>query len=183
MPTLPDTEPALVDALNALGDTYGPLGVALAAAHLSDPKVVARRLTNPDEPTPPPLDGDAPAPTTTAALFTGYYRELVAGGMPRDLAKQLVATAATHDRHPHVHPAALAAANATRERALASAPEPVKTPVRKRAPKPKGMGPHPSARERRGPLIDLNIQGTPHPARSARRVGEALSDAMLRERW
>src|SRR5690606_39189045 len=73
-----------LDALNTLGDKYGPLGVALAVAHLSDPEVVARDLTTPDRPTPPPLDGDAPnsdtpkpGPVITAAVYTGYYGELV----------------------------------------------------------------------------------------------------------
>jgi hypothetical protein len=36
--------PALVETLRELGDSYGPMGVALAAALLSDPDAVARRL-------------------------------------------------------------------------------------------------------------------------------------------
>ncbi|MGW0485832.1 hypothetical protein [Nonomuraea sp. NPDC003214] len=39
-----DVDPDLLQALVDLGATYGPLGVALAAAKLSDPAVVARRL-------------------------------------------------------------------------------------------------------------------------------------------
>lgn len=41
----PDTSPALVEALTKLGDDYGPLGVALAAARLTDPNVLVGRLS------------------------------------------------------------------------------------------------------------------------------------------
>lgn len=41
---LDDTDPALVDLLRALGDRYGPLGVAVTAVLLSDPGAVERAV-------------------------------------------------------------------------------------------------------------------------------------------
>lgn len=41
---LADLSVELVDALNDLGDHYGPLGVALAAAHLTDERVLVERI-------------------------------------------------------------------------------------------------------------------------------------------
>lgn len=41
---LADTSPDLVRRLVAAGDEHGPMGVALAAAHLTDPEVLIRRL-------------------------------------------------------------------------------------------------------------------------------------------
>jgi hypothetical protein len=50
---------ALIDALHTLGRTYGPLGVALGAATLTDPDVLVQRLTEPaGEPHPEPTEGD-----------------------------------------------------------------------------------------------------------------------------
>lgn len=46
--TLDETSPALIEALRRLGDEYGPLGVAEAAAQLTDPAVLIRLLTDPD---------------------------------------------------------------------------------------------------------------------------------------
>ncbi|MFE7462273.1 hypothetical protein ACWFMI_25235 [Nocardiopsis terrae] len=57
-------------------------------------------------------------PNSTARTFAGYYRELVASGLPRGLAQSLVATAAANDRRPLVHPDALAAVDSTRDKAL-----------------------------------------------------------------
>lgn len=37
--------PGLLDELRRLGDEYGPLGVALAAAYQTDPKVLIKSLT------------------------------------------------------------------------------------------------------------------------------------------
>lgn len=44
-----DFEPILTDALRELGNRYGPLGVALAAASLTDTKLLMLRLEFPDE--------------------------------------------------------------------------------------------------------------------------------------
>lgn len=44
------TDPALLATLRSLGDQYGPLGVALAAADLTDSAVLVRRLTETSEP-------------------------------------------------------------------------------------------------------------------------------------
>lgn len=55
---------------------------------------------------------------TTARMFAGYYRELVASGLPRGLAQSMVATAAANDRILPVHPDALAAVDTTRDKAL-----------------------------------------------------------------
>lgn len=43
-PDLEHVDPRLVDRLVALGDDYGPLGVALAAAALTDPDALVARL-------------------------------------------------------------------------------------------------------------------------------------------
>lgn len=43
--TLEETSPALVEALRRLGDDYGPFGVALAAAQLTDMDFLLRELT------------------------------------------------------------------------------------------------------------------------------------------
>lgn len=41
---LADMEPALVDALHKLGEQYGPMGVAVTAACLTDPDALTHRL-------------------------------------------------------------------------------------------------------------------------------------------
>jgi len=40
-----DTAPGLIEGLRRLGDDYGPLGVALAAADLTDTRLLIERLT------------------------------------------------------------------------------------------------------------------------------------------
>ena len=40
--------PRLIQILKDAGDEYGPLGVALAAASLTDPQVLIWELQNPD---------------------------------------------------------------------------------------------------------------------------------------
>lgn len=45
MPEITDVDPALVDLLHEAGARWGALGVALAAAQLTDPKVVVGKLT------------------------------------------------------------------------------------------------------------------------------------------
>jgi hypothetical protein len=47
---LDDVSPALLEKLRELGDEYGPLGVALAAAKLTDVGVLVHRLMTADEP-------------------------------------------------------------------------------------------------------------------------------------
>jgi hypothetical protein len=51
-----DTAPELVDQIRALGDTYGPLGVAIAAARLTDQSALVAKLSGqsaePTEDTP-----------------------------------------------------------------------------------------------------------------------------------
>jgi hypothetical protein len=42
-----DTDPKLIQELRALGDTYGPLGVALVAAQLTDLDVLVTQLRRP----------------------------------------------------------------------------------------------------------------------------------------
>ena len=42
---LHEVSPRLLDELRDLGEDYGPLGVALAAAQLTDPALVVRHLT------------------------------------------------------------------------------------------------------------------------------------------
>jgi hypothetical protein len=44
-PAARDVDPHLVRSLRMLGDRYGPLGVALAAAALTDPAALVRQLT------------------------------------------------------------------------------------------------------------------------------------------
>lgn len=44
-PRLDDVDPHLIRSLRLLGDRYGPLGVALAAAGLTDPAAVIQRLS------------------------------------------------------------------------------------------------------------------------------------------
>lgn len=39
-----DTAPGLIEGLRRLGDDYGPLGVALAAADLTDTRLLIQRL-------------------------------------------------------------------------------------------------------------------------------------------
>ena len=60
-----DTDPRLIKALRDLGDTYGPLGVALAAADLTDAGVLITILsgepTEPVEQSPPSLVDDISA--------------------------------------------------------------------------------------------------------------------------
>lgn len=48
------TDYALLAALRSLGDQFGPLGVALAAAELTDTAALVRRLTEADEESPLP---------------------------------------------------------------------------------------------------------------------------------
>jgi len=62
---LDNASPALVEALRALGGEYGPLGVALIAAHLSSPETVAAQL---DASTGAPTQ---PIPEGTTMLFVG----------------------------------------------------------------------------------------------------------------
>lgn len=45
---LDDVDPRLTDALRALGDEFGPLGVALAAARATDTDVLLDRLSSPE---------------------------------------------------------------------------------------------------------------------------------------
>jgi hypothetical protein len=42
-----DTDPNLIQELRALGDTYGPLGVALVAAQLTDEDVLVTQIRRP----------------------------------------------------------------------------------------------------------------------------------------
>lgn len=44
---LADTDPRLLAALRALGREFGPLGVATAAAHLTDTAVLIHTLQHP----------------------------------------------------------------------------------------------------------------------------------------
>lgn len=44
IPKLADTEPSLIAALRRLGDDFGPLGVALTAAQLTDPQALIARI-------------------------------------------------------------------------------------------------------------------------------------------
>lgn len=127
---------------------------------------------------------------TTARMYAGFHRELRASGVPRGLAESMVATAAASNQLVEVHPDALAAVDATRDNALgktattpgglaagvvfATDPAP-ETTVRKTGPKRKGAGP--SARERRGLLLDLNIQE--RPTRTVHFIGPAGADSFL----
>ncbi|MBF6301196.1 hypothetical protein IU459_27160 [Nocardia amamiensis] len=47
--TARDADKRLIAVLTALGETYSPLGVALAAAVLTDPAVLIHRLTTSEE--------------------------------------------------------------------------------------------------------------------------------------
>lgn len=55
-----DISPRLDEALRQLGDDYGPLGVALAAAHLTDPDVLIAQLAGDGSTSQEPI----PAPET-----------------------------------------------------------------------------------------------------------------------
>jgi hypothetical protein len=58
-PELVDVDPDLIDALRGLGNDYGSLGVALAAARLTDTTVLVHQLTNgKPEPTEQPSPGE-----------------------------------------------------------------------------------------------------------------------------
>lgn len=58
-PELVDVDPDLIDALRGLGNDYGSLGVALAAARLTDTTVLVHQLTNgKPEPTELPSPGE-----------------------------------------------------------------------------------------------------------------------------
>jgi hypothetical protein len=68
--------PELLDALRQLGDTYGPLGVAVAAARLTKPAAVIRALTagQPQASDPPPhseitVNITSPPPASGAAAL------------------------------------------------------------------------------------------------------------------
>ncbi len=56
-----DTDPFLIDQLQTMGDRWGPLGVAIAAAHLTDPNVLLTHLRRESD-TDDALDGDRPEP-------------------------------------------------------------------------------------------------------------------------
>ncbi|MEE2040201.1 hypothetical protein Q8791_23570 [Nocardiopsis sp. CT-R113] len=130
-------------------------------------------------------------PNTTARTFAGYYRELRASGVPRGLAESMVATAAAKDWVLDVHPDALAAVDTTRDKALGKTePAPMglgagmvfyptdpapATPGIRKGPKPKGMGP--SARERRGPLLDAPLQAA--RTRTVHYIGPFLDGSYL----
>ncbi len=55
-----DTDPRLIKALRDLGDTYGPLGVALAAADLTDAGVLITILSTEGEADPRPAVPEEP---------------------------------------------------------------------------------------------------------------------------
>lgn len=58
--SLEDASPALIEGLRQLGDNYGPLGVAIAAAHLTDPNVLVHDLLA-GRPIPRYADSDRPS--------------------------------------------------------------------------------------------------------------------------
>lgn len=60
-PGLQNIDPRLVAMLQGMGDKWGPLGVALAAAQLTDPDVVADRLSKPKQ-TPEDVEPDEGEP-------------------------------------------------------------------------------------------------------------------------
>lgn len=55
-PTLDETDPRLVALLREAGREWGPLGVALTAAALTDPAALVDRLTRPRDPNPVPIE-------------------------------------------------------------------------------------------------------------------------------
>lgn len=55
--SLEDTDPDLIDALRQAGAKWGPLGVAITAAHLTDPDVLAQCLRQGDRAPRVPITG------------------------------------------------------------------------------------------------------------------------------
>jgi hypothetical protein len=145
-------DPNLRYVLDGLGNTYGPLGVAMAAAQLADPNVVAQELAGEEQ------------PDTAARTFAGYHRELIASGLPRGLAENMVAEATASNRVlMKVHPDALAAVDKTRDKVLngdkgKKAEAMASHPAGKQNP-----GPGPKVRKtlggspRSGPVVELNV--------------------------
>lgn len=80
---LPGTiAPELIEQLRALGDSYGPLGVAIAAAHLTDPRALIASLgpgrhTHAPEPERP-LPAANAWPDDAVTITYGELRALVA---------------------------------------------------------------------------------------------------------
>lgn len=89
---------------------------------------------------------------TTARMFAGYYRELVASGLPRGLAQSMVVEAAASNRFPEVHPDALAAVDTIRDRALSNKTNDGRAETMRRHPAYKGGQVH------------VNIQESPRAA-------------------
>lgn len=58
----PDVDPGLIEVLRSAGDRWGPLGVALAAARLTDVDVLVRQLTEDAN----PAEEEVPEPTALA---------------------------------------------------------------------------------------------------------------------
>lgn len=82
-PTLDDVDPTLIERLRDLGDRWGPLGVALAAALLTDPGVVVspptRTLAEADLPLAYELCAQVceSESATVAGHFLGQLRDLL----------------------------------------------------------------------------------------------------------
>lgn len=70
--SLEDTDPWLLEELRTLGNKWGRLGVAVAAAHLTDPDVLVQALIAGDRPPATPHPHDGPLTVQDRTDLPGY---------------------------------------------------------------------------------------------------------------